>query len=230
MKMQLKSLSKQQITNNSPPFQFSPLVRHKRMVKRNPYVRRKNQPIPNRRYKTNKHRPNNEGTVIMPTVTADPDPTPSHTGKIVVDPSARLIVKDVHREDVDVGACDLAFLNDFPTQDEVDSGPNKKRQNGGNAFDDFDFGNFNCDVEDYIVVDSHHIVPKRQHHDGLLSVNATMTTDNAPSYNPDADEAHETLNINIHDRLETTVIVVTHNALSNPLSAAEARAIQILER
>jgi hypothetical protein len=96
MKMKLKSLSKQQITNNSPPFQFSPLVRHERMVKRNPYVRRKNQPIPNRRYKTNKHRPNNEGTVMMPTVAADPDPAPSHTRKIVVDPSARLIVNDVH--------------------------------------------------------------------------------------------------------------------------------------
>jgi hypothetical protein len=78
---------------------------------------------------------------MMPTVAADPDPAPSHTQNIVVDPSARFIVNDVHTEDVDVGACDLALLNDFPTQDEVDSGPKKKRQHGGNAFDDFDFGN-----------------------------------------------------------------------------------------
>jgi hypothetical protein len=56
-----------------------------------------------------------------------------------------------------------------------------------------------------------------------------MTTDNAPSYNPDADEAHETLNITIHERLGTTAIVITHNALSDPLCAAEARAMQILE-
>jgi hypothetical protein len=181
----------QQINNNSPLFPFSLLVRLNRMVKRraaNPYVRKKNQPIPNRLYNTQNHRPNNEGTMSMPAiaVAADSEPTP---------PPTRMIV--------DNSIADHAF----------------------------DFGNFDCDVDDGVVDEGGVVDPKRQRHDGLLSVNTTMTiAGTASSYNLDANEAQQILDTTLNETLVTTGIAATHDALSDPLSAAEARAMQIIEK
>jgi hypothetical protein len=191
------------------------------------YICKKNQHIPNRLYNTQNHRPNKEGTMSMPAIAiaADSEPNPPPSRMIVEDSRARLIVNDVHTEDIDVAACDLALLNACPTQEDAYSGPNKKRQNGGNTFNDFDFGNFDCDVDDGVVDLKH------QHHDGLLWVNTTMMiAGTAPSYTFDAKEALEILGTTLNETLVTTSIVATHDALCDPLSAAEARAMQILEK
>jgi hypothetical protein len=163
------------------------------MVKRraaNPYVRKKNQPIPNRLYNTQNHRPNNEGTMSMPAISVAPysEPTP---------PPAQMIVE---------------------------------YSIAGHAFNDFDLGNFDCDV-DGGVVDEGVIDPKRQRHDGLLSVNSKMTIAGTASfYNLDANKAQQILDTTLNQTLVTTGIDAARDALSDPLSAAEARAMQILEK
>jgi hypothetical protein len=67
----------------------------------------------------------------MSAVVADPDPDLPPTQMIVEDSSVQLIVNDVDIEYISIAACDLAFLNYCPTQDNVNSGPNEKLQNVG---------------------------------------------------------------------------------------------------
>jgi hypothetical protein len=144
----------------------------------------------------------------MPAVAADPAPPP--TRMIDVDPIAWLIFNDVHTEDIDVAAFDLDFLHDCPTQDDTDSAPNENPKNGGNAFDDFDFDNIYCDVDDG-VVNGDVFDPKCQR-----------------SYNLDVND-QDIYDTTLHETLEMTAIAATHDALSEPLRASEARAMQILE-